>query len=148
MHALLMAMGAPASGGGAATGGSSMVTFVTFGLVILIFYFMIIRPQKKRDKEAKDMVASLKKGDKIVTIGGVYGTVVSVKETTAVIKVDDNTRIEFAKSAISSVINKKVEPVSAAKEKTASKKNAEVAAPEVVEAVEETTGTADGEETK
>lgn len=116
MHALLAALGAQASSGGASSGGSSMVTIVTFGLVILIFYFMIIRPQKKRDKETKNMIAAVKKGDRVVTIGGVYGTVVTVKENTIVLKVDDNTRIEFAKSAVSSVVTKKVEPVSEAKE--------------------------------
>ena len=50
--------------------GSMWPTLIMFGAVILIFYFLIIRPQKKRDKEAKDMLAAIKKGDKIVTIGG------------------------------------------------------------------------------
>ena len=83
-----------------------ITTFVTFGLIILIFYFLIIRPQKKRDKEAQAMIEALKKGDKVVTIGGIHGTVITVKEHTVVIKVDDNARIEFSKSAVSSVLNK------------------------------------------
>ena len=74
---------------------------------ILIFYFLIIRPQRKRDKEAKEMLAAIKKGDKIVTIGGIRGTVAVVKESTVIVKVDDNTRIEFSKNAISSVLNKR-----------------------------------------
>ena len=90
--------------------GFSWYTLIMFAAVILIFYFLIIRPQRKRDKEAKDMLASIKKGDKIVTIGGIRGTVAIVKESTIIVKVDDNTRIEFSKNAISAVLNKKEEP--------------------------------------
>lgn len=101
MNALIALMAADASAQG------SMVTIlVTFVLIILIFYFLIIRPQKKRDKEAKAMIDSLKKGDKVVTIGGIHGTVVAVKDNTVVVKVDDSARIEFSKSAISTVTNK------------------------------------------
>ncbi len=82
-----------------------VTTFVTFALIILIFYFLIIRPQKKREKETKSMLDAMKKGDKVVTIGGIYGTVVNVKEKTVVIKVDDSARIEFTKTAISQVLN-------------------------------------------
>ena len=89
-----------------AAAGSMVTTFITFGLIILIFYFLIIRPQKKRDKEARAMIEALKKGDKIVTIGGIHGTVITVKENTVVVKVDDNARIEFSKSAVSSVLNR------------------------------------------
>jgi len=95
-----------ASEAGASSGSGQMVTtFVTFGLVILIFYFLIIRPQNKKQKAAKKMLSALKKGDKVVSIGGVHGTVVSVKEQTTVVKVDDNTKLEFSKSAISSVVS-------------------------------------------
>jgi len=67
-------------------------------------YFLMIRPQNKKRKEAEKMVAALKKGDKIVTIGGLYGTIQSVKETTVIIKADDNVKLEFLRSAVSSVI--------------------------------------------
>jgi len=92
--------------GSAAAGGSGQMvtTFITFGLVILIFYFLIIRPQNKKQKEAKRMLEALKKGDKVVSIGGIHGTVVSVKDQTVVVKVDDNTKLEFTKSAIASVV--------------------------------------------
>lgn len=86
--------------------GQMTTTIITFVLIILIFYFLIIRPQKKRDKETKAMLAAMKKGDKVVTIGGIHGTIVTVKEQTVVVKVDDSARIEFSKSAISSVVNK------------------------------------------
>ncbi len=77
-----------------------------FVAIIAIFYFLIYRPQKKRDKEAKDMIAAMKKGDRVVTIGGIHGTIVTVKDKTVVIKVDDSARIEFSKEAISSVVSK------------------------------------------
>ena len=95
------------STGTSTTGGSGQMvtTFVTFGLVILIFYFLIIRPQNKKQKESKKMIEALKKGDKVVSIGGIHGTVVSVKDQSTVVKVDDNTKLEFSKSAISSVVS-------------------------------------------
>ena len=101
---LPMLLGATEAGS-AGGSGQMVTTFVTFGLVILIFYFLIIRPQNKKQKEAKRMIAALKKGDKVVSIGGVHGTVVSVKEQSTVVKVDDNTKLEFSKSAISSVVS-------------------------------------------
>ena len=108
MYSLILALGAAATTtDGAAAGGSLVTTLITFGAIILIFYFLIIRPQRKRDKEAREMLAAIKKGDKIVTIGGIRGTVAVVKESTVIVKVDDNTRIEFSKNAISSVLNKK-----------------------------------------
>ena len=88
------------------TSGSMTTTIIMFVAIIAIFYFLIIRPQKKRDKETKAMLDAMKKGDKVITIGGIHGTVVTVKEQTVVIKVDDNTRMEFTKSAISTVVNK------------------------------------------
>lgn len=90
-----------------AAGGQLTTTLITFGLVILIFYFLIIRPQNKRQKETKNMLANIKKGDKVVTIGGIRGVIQAVKEQTVVLKVDDNTKIEFTKSAVASVLEKK-----------------------------------------
>lgn len=83
--------------------GSMLSTVIMFGAVFLIFYFMIIRPQNKKQKAMQKMIAGVKKGDKVVTIGGVHGTVHAVKDRTVVIKVDDSARIEFSKSAIASV---------------------------------------------
>jgi len=89
---------APAGAGG------GLFTIVSFVGIILIFYFLMIRPQNKKRKETEKMLAALKKGDKIVTIGGLYGTIQSVKETTVILKVDENVKLEFLRSAISSVI--------------------------------------------
>ena len=96
-------------------GGQLATTFITFGLVFVIFYFLIIRPQNKKQKEAKMMLSALKKGDRVVTIGGIRGVINSVKDDSVVIKVDDATKIEFSKSAVAAVLNasKPVEAVSA-----------------------------------
>ena len=104
---LPLLMGAP--GGVGATGGATSIapTLVTFGLVFAIFYFLIIRPQNKRQKQTQQMLQALKKGDRVVTIGGIRGTIFSLKDDTAVLKVDDNTKIQFSRSAISQVVDKK-----------------------------------------
>lgn len=95
-------------------GGQLATTFITFGLVFLIFYFLIIRPQNKKQKEARQMLANLKKGDRVVTIGGVRGTIQVVKDDAVILKVDDNTKIEFNKTAVAAVLNpakpEKLEP--------------------------------------
>ncbi len=125
MFSLLSAMAAPE--GGAAQGGSMMTTFITFGLIIAIFYFLLIRPQRKRDKETREMLDSIKKGDKVVSIGGIHGTVMVVKENAVVVKVDDNTRLEFSRNAISSIVQPKGAPApapAAKKQKQAEKKEA------------------------
>ena len=121
-------MGAAPTDGGGAGGGQLFTTFITFGLVILIFYFLIIRPQSKKQKETKRMLAEIKKGDRVATIGGIRGTVVSVKDDVVVLKVDTNTKLELGKSAVSSVLQneeakrtskRKAEPAGATEEETA-----------------------------
>ena len=98
-------MGVPPTDGSAGGGsGQLFTTFITFGLVILIFYFLIIRPQSKRQKETKRMIETLKKGDRVVTVGGIRGLVVSVKDEVVILKVDDNTKLELNKSAVSNVV--------------------------------------------
>jgi preprotein translocase subunit YajC len=91
-----------ATGTGNATG-SMVSTIAMFGLIFVIFYFLIIRPQNKKQKETQKMIAAVKKGDKVITAGGVHATVYTVKEKTVILKVDDNTKMEFSKSAIASV---------------------------------------------
>lgn len=108
--ALPLLMGAPQSSGSSGSTAQLLTTFIPFGLVILIFYFLIIRPQNKKQKETEKMLSAVKKGDKVVTIGGVHGVVQAVKEGgTVVVKVDENCKIEFSRSAIASVVVEKVE---------------------------------------
>ena len=73
-------------------------------LIVGIMYLFMIRPQQKKQKETQKMLDALKKGDKVVTIGGIHGTVASTKENTVVVKVDDNTKIEFNRTAIATVV--------------------------------------------
>ena len=83
--------------------GSMVSTIMMLILMLAIFYFMLIRPENKRKKEAEQMRSSVKTGDKIVTIGGIIGTVVHVKEDKVVIETSaDQVRIELAKWSISS----------------------------------------------
>ena len=100
---LPLLMAAPGADG-ASGSGSIVPTLVTFGLVFVIFYFLIIRPQNKKKKEAESMLKSLKKGDRVVTIGGIHGTIQSIKDDTVVLKIDGNTKLTFSRSAISSVV--------------------------------------------
>jgi preprotein translocase subunit YajC len=92
-----------AQGAEPATGGSAFLQFVPFIAIIAIFYFLIIRPQNKKQKDTQRMLNALKKGDKVVTIGGIHGVIQSVKEHSVILKVDDTVRLEFTRSAISTV---------------------------------------------
>jgi preprotein translocase subunit YajC len=86
-----------------ATGSQTLMSVVPFVLIIAIFYFFIIRPQNKKQKETQKMIDALKKGDKVVTIGGIHGVVTSTKEKTVILKVDDNVKIEVNRSAVAGV---------------------------------------------
>jgi preprotein translocase subunit YajC len=100
---LYLLMGAPQGGEGAAGGGNPLMTFLPFVAIIAIFYFLIIRPQNRKQKETQKMLAALKKGDKVVTIGGIHGTIQTVREQTVIVKVDEDTKLEFSRSAISTI---------------------------------------------
>jgi preprotein translocase subunit YajC len=99
--ALSLLLGAPDAANGGS--GSFITTLIPFALIILIFYFLIIRPQNKKQKDTQRMLSALKKGDKVVTIGGIHGVIQSVKESSVIVKVDDNTKLEISRSAISTV---------------------------------------------
>jgi len=113
MEFLLRAFAAPdtAAGAGADTAAASAGGLGSFGLIIWIvvlfamFYFLIIMPQRKRDKQYKTMMNELKVGDKIVTIGGILGKVVSLKEQTVEIQTAD-TKLEITRRSISAILGK------------------------------------------
>lgn len=132
--------GAQQAAGTAGLAGS----FIPLLLIIVIFYFFLIRPQNKKQKETEKMLNALKKGDKVITIGGIHGVVSAVKEHTVVIKVDDNCKIEFNRSAISTVElsdeeKAKLEEAAAAKKAKKNKKakKTEESEPAKVETVSE-----------
>lgn len=118
-----------------ATGSQGMLmTVLPFVLIIAIFYFFIIRPQNKKQKETEKMINALKKGDKVVTIGGIHGVVASTKEKTVILRVDDNTKIEFNRSAIAGVVaDRPSSDVSSKKGKKEELKNASDADAEKIE---------------
>lgn len=101
--------------------GGGLGMMIPLILIVVIMYFFMIRPQNKKQKETEKMIAALKKGDKVITIGGINGVVSSTKEKTVVVKVDDNTKIEFNRTAIATVVVDK--PVEAAKEAAPAKKS-------------------------
>jgi preprotein translocase subunit YajC len=98
---------APASGD---AGPSLMSNLILFGSIILIFYFMIIRPQQKRAKERQKLLDSLKKGDKVITSGGIYGTIAGLDEKTAIVQIADNVKIKVDRGTIGTILSE-TEPV-------------------------------------
>lgn len=100
LHFVLLSGPSPEGGGGLAS------LFLPFLLVFIVFYFFIIRPQKKREDTRKSMIEAVKKGDRIVTIGGVHGTVTKVDDDSVLAQVDDTVKLRFDKNAIASVQSK------------------------------------------
>lgn len=91
---------APPAGDGASSGGGMMSMLVMFGLVMVVMYFFMIRPQQKRQKEHQNMLAGIKKGDKVVTTAGIHGTVAETDEKTMTLQIADNVKMKFEKTAI------------------------------------------------
>ena len=81
-------------------GGSPYSGFIMMALVMVVFYFFMIRPQVKRQKDLKKFRESLQKGDKVVTNGGIYGKVAEIKDNYIVLQVDDNVKLRVDKSAV------------------------------------------------
>jgi preprotein translocase subunit YajC len=79
---------------------SPLLQIVPFIFIFVIFYFLIIRPQKQREKEHLKMLSGVNKNDGIVTAAGIHGTVVNVKDKTLILRVDDNVKIEIEKSSV------------------------------------------------
>ena len=82
--------------------GSTLMALLPFILIFVVIWLFMIRPQSKKQKELQAMLASLQKGDKVVTIGGIHGSIVGFKESddTVILKIADNTKIEVSRSAI------------------------------------------------
>lgn len=88
-------------------GQSMNMTFILqFVLIIVVFYFLLFRPQKKAQDAHKKMIASLKKNDEVITSGGIHGTIMNVKDHTVILKVDDNVKVEIQKSGITTMKRK------------------------------------------
>lgn len=98
-----VAMATPPGGG---KGGGSFGMFVPMLIIFAIFYFMLIRPQQRKEKQRRAMIDSTKSGDRIMFCGGILGTITNVKENTFVVKIADKVKIEVARSAVSKVLEK------------------------------------------
>jgi len=97
---LSLYQGQPAPGGG----GISIHFFVMMGLVFLVFYLLLIRPQRTRQKKHQEMVENLKPGDKVVTSGGIHGTVMGVQKDKLELKIASNVKIDISKTSIAVIV--------------------------------------------
>ncbi len=90
-----------------------IVNFLPLIFIFIIFYFLLIRPQKTKDKEHQKMLQNLNKNDEVVTSGGIHGTVVNVKDKSVILRVDDNVKIEVEKNCIAYVKKNQIPPATA-----------------------------------
>lgn len=98
--ALAMSM----QGGGEGAPSNPILSFLPLILMFAVFYFLLIRPQQKRQKQHRELIQSLKKGDRVITSSGILGTISGVKDGSVILKVgDDDIKIEFLKSAVSAL---------------------------------------------
>jgi preprotein translocase subunit YajC len=101
--ASVLAMAPPPEGSG---GMGALVSFLPLVLIMLVFWFLIIRPQKKQQQQRKIMLEALKKNDRIVTSGGLFATILNVKEDRVVATIADGVKVEIAKHAVTGVVEK------------------------------------------
>ncbi|MCD8313766.1 MAG: preprotein translocase subunit YajC [Bacteroidales bacterium] len=99
MNNLLIFLQTEAAASGAKTGGGMMMWIIII-LCIVVMWFFMIRPQRKQQKELQKFREGLKKGDKVITVGGIYGTVVEVKDQTVIIEIDNNVKIKVSKNSL------------------------------------------------
>ncbi|MBX7057799.1 MAG: preprotein translocase subunit YajC [Leptospirales bacterium] len=113
---------APAPGSQSPFGFGDPFFFVVIGGLFLFMWLFVMRPQRKEEKRKKEMLSLLKKGDRVVTTAGILGSVANVKDETVTLNVGDGARIEFLRSAISSVVSENGTAVEVADSKPAKKK--------------------------
>lgn len=101
----LIAMAPQGDGGG----NQWISTLIMFGAIFAIFYFMIIRPQQKRAKERESMLSAMKKGDKVITSGGLHGTIHGLDDKTALLEIASGVKVKVERASIASVNEKSVE---------------------------------------
>lgn len=88
----------------AAPAGSSLISLLPIVFIFVIGYYVMIRPQMRRQKEQQKLVSALKTGDRVVTASGIHGLITNVKETTVLVKVADNVKLEMDKTAVTNVV--------------------------------------------
>jgi preprotein translocase subunit YajC len=101
MFAIFIAQ-APAPAAPGASGG--LLSILPFVFIFVIMYYVMLRPQMKRQKEAARLVSALKTGDRVITSSGIHGLISNVKDTTVIVKVADNVKLEMEKTAVTNVV--------------------------------------------
>ncbi|MBF0378892.1 MAG: preprotein translocase subunit YajC [Desulfamplus sp.] len=99
-----------AGASGAAPAGGGFTAFVPLILMFVIFYFLLIRPQQKKAKEHQNMINNLKKGDRIITSGGIHGTIVSLGDTTVSLEIAENVKIKISRGNVAALNQKSSVP--------------------------------------
>ena len=87
-------------GEGATSGAGSWMSFAPFILIFVVFYFLLIRPQQKKQKEHREMIGSLQKGDQIITNGGLHGRITGYDDTTLTVEIADKVRVKVARASV------------------------------------------------
>jgi len=77
-----------------------LIQLLPLALIFIIFYFLLIRPQKQKEKEHQKMLTGIDKNDEVVTLGGIHGTIVNVKEKTLILRIDENVKMEIEKNSV------------------------------------------------
>ncbi len=103
MESIAWAEGASGGGASASGGASGMLSLLPFLLIFVIFYFLLIRPQQKKQKQQQSLLDALKKGDKVVTTSGIWGTITNIGKETVTLQIADNTKIKMQRENVSRV---------------------------------------------
>ncbi len=104
---LALAFAQAPQGGAAAGSQNPIMGFLPILLIFVVFYFLLIRPQKKTQDEHKKMITELKKNDEVITSGGMYGTIVNLQDNVITLRIDDNVRVKVQKGSISGLVKPK-----------------------------------------
>lgn len=105
---LLMSSCAPPGGGGESSG-SAITSFIPFILIFVLFYFLILRPQQKQSRQRQEMLKNVKRGDRVLSSGGIYGKVVNVNENDLTVEIAKGINVQMARSGISSIVKQEKE---------------------------------------
>jgi len=104
MHYLAYALGQGASGGGGQ--GGSLGAFIPLILMFVIFYFLLIRPQQKKAKQHKQMLSAIKKGDRIVSSGGLHGVITGITDDVVTVEIAPKVRVKISRGSVSGIMSK------------------------------------------
>jgi preprotein translocase subunit YajC len=97
-------------GGGGGEGAAGFSGFIPIILMFVIFYFLLIRPQQKRQKETRNMITNLKKGDRVITSGGLHGRITGIDDTTLTLEIADKVRVKVGRSNVAGILQPASQP--------------------------------------